>query len=155
MSHISHHLSVWGYMKLDSHVLLLLTILLIILVDVCFGCSSFQPPDSYECWLWWKNYSVGCEYPVFSCPSKICQFFQLYLMNLYFLFFRFGKASQSGYMKFPVSGWSTASFHRKWLKLHYADCIDAPHFIFLFDGSIVMVLLYTWVFTLPLRIKIS
>ena len=33
-------------------------------IDICSGCSSLQPTDSYELWLWWKNHSVGCEFLV-------------------------------------------------------------------------------------------
>lgn len=31
------------------------------LAVLCFGCSSFQPSDSYECWVWWSNHCVGCK----------------------------------------------------------------------------------------------
>jgi len=40
--------------------------------DFCFGCPSFQPSNSYECWIWWKNYHMGCEFlAMTSCYTLI------------------------------------------------------------------------------------
>ena len=45
-------------------------------------------------------------------------------LSLYIMLFdfRFGKAHQFGYMKFLISNWSMASFHRKFI-LHVAKLI--------------------------------
>jgi len=34
------------------------------LIDLCPGCSSFQPSHSNECWLWWENHNLGCKLSV-------------------------------------------------------------------------------------------
>ena len=38
-----------------------LNFLCCVLIDICPGCSSFQPSHSNECRLWWENHNLGCK----------------------------------------------------------------------------------------------
>jgi hypothetical protein len=64
-----------------------LTMSFVFLADICSGCSSFQPANSYECWLWWKNNSVGCESSFCWISFYIAIPFFGYCLHSYIFFF--------------------------------------------------------------------
>lgn len=55
-----------------------------LLAVLCFGCPSFQPSNCDECWIRWKNNSLGCELLVLS---DLLTFLKVpnYLFIYYFL----------------------------------------------------------------------